>query len=62
MGEGGIQKMLDYNKAATIIAIHIGALDHETVSRNSLRALLDTIRVDSIRVFILEDGETIDFQ
>ncbi|MEO0505097.1 MAG: MBL fold metallo-hydrolase [Bacteroidota bacterium] len=62
MGEGGIQKMLDYNKDATVIAIHIGALDHETVSRNSLRAFLDTNREDSNRVFIPEDGETIDFQ
>ncbi|MBS9462907.1 MBL fold metallo-hydrolase [Flagellimonas sp. 389] len=61
MGEEGILKILDYNKDSNIIAVHIGALDHETVSRTSLRNFLDTYQVDSKRVFIPEDGEVFNF-
>ena len=53
--------MLNYKVDSTIVAVHIGALDHETVSRDSLRKFLDTNDVNMERVFIPEDGEKIDF-
>lgn len=61
MGEDDVLKVLNYKVDSTIVAVHIGALDHETVSRDSLRKFLDTNDVNMERVFIPEDGETIDF-
>lgn len=61
MGEEDLLQMLDYKNDSTIVTVHIGALDHETISRDSLRKFLDTNDVNMERVFIPEDGETVDF-
>ncbi|WP_422860676.1 MBL fold metallo-hydrolase [Flagellimonas sp. S174] len=61
MGEDDVLKMLNYKNDSTIVTVHIGALDHETVSRDSLRKFLDTNDVNMERVIIPEDGETVDF-
>jgi L-ascorbate metabolism protein UlaG (beta-lactamase superfamily) len=44
---------------ATIIATHMEALDHATVSRADLRAAADAAQITSSRLLIPEDGEQI---
>ena len=61
MGEGDVLKLLDYKVDTTIVAVHIGALDHETLSRDGLRSFLSTKNVNMDRIYVPEDGETIVF-
>lgn len=59
MDEKQVLKLLTYKKQITIVAVHIGALDHETVSRKSLKEYLSTNRINMERVYVPEDGEMI---
>ena len=61
MGEGDVLKLLDYKVDTIIVAVHIGALDHETLSRDGLRSFLSTKNVNMDRIYVPEDGETIAF-
>lgn len=47
--------------ASTIIATHMEALDHATVSRAALRAAADAAGIDRAQLLIPADGETITY-
>lgn len=44
---------------AVIIAVHMEALDHATVTRNNLRNLADKESISREKLLIPEDGQTI---
>jgi hypothetical protein len=46
---------------STIVAIHLEALDHCTVSRKDLRTAATPADIDSARLVIPQDGETATF-
>ncbi|MCG8687076.1 MAG: MBL fold metallo-hydrolase [Desulfobacterales bacterium] len=46
---------------ATVVAIHMEALDHATVSRQELKALADAANLTSEQFMIPQDGETLTF-
>lgn len=46
---------------ATIIAVHMEALDHATITRDQLRATADAAGIASERLLIPADGETINW-
>ena len=50
-----------YADTSTIIAVHMEALDHATVTREDLRRLADKEGIPAEKLLIPEDGETIIF-
>jgi hypothetical protein len=46
---------------AIVVAIHMEALDHCKVSRKALRELAAENKISAERLFIPEDGETLNF-
>lgn len=52
-------ELCNYTNGSQIIATHMDALDHETVSRKSLRAFAKEKRIETGKLFIPEDGETL---
>lgn len=46
---------------ARVIAIHMEALDHATVTRKELRALADKMGISARQLLIPEDGDILDF-
>ena len=50
-----------YADTSTIIAVHMEALDHATVTREDLRRLVDNEGIPAEKLLIPEDGETIIF-
>lgn len=59
MDEVQVFELLEYKKDTKIITVHIGALDHETVTRKSMKAYLEHKKVDINRFYIPEDGAII---
>ncbi|MUP39174.1 MBL fold metallo-hydrolase [Labilibaculum euxinus] len=59
MDEKQVLEMVTDKSSFKVIAVHIGALDHETVSRKHLKTYLKTHQVDTKRIFVPEDGERI---
>ena len=59
MDEVQVFELLEYKKDTKVITVHIGALDHETVTRKSMRTYLEHKNVPINRFYILEDGEII---
>ncbi|GET25555.1 MBL fold metallo-hydrolase [Prolixibacter sp. NT017] len=59
MDEKQVLKLLTYREQISVVAVHIGALDHETVSRKSLKEYLRTSGIDMRQVYVPEDGEMI---
>lgn len=44
-----------------VVAVHMDAVDHATVTREQLKKTADRLNVESHRIIIPEDGETIEF-
>lgn len=61
MDEEQVLELLNYKKDTKVITVHIGALDHETVSRKSMKRYLGNNHVNMKRVYVPEDGEIIEF-
>jgi L-ascorbate metabolism protein UlaG (beta-lactamase superfamily) len=61
MDEEQTLTMLDAAPNAVIIAVHMEALDHCTVSRTMLRKVADDAGIATWRLIIPEDGETLSF-
>lgn len=59
MDEKQVLEMLNYMDSFKVITVHIGALDHETVTREKMKAYLKSHPIDMKRVFVPEDGEKI---
>ena len=59
MDEQQVLELMNYCKDAAVVTVHIGALDHETVSRESMKAYLEKNLMNVNLVHIPEDGETI---
>ena len=53
--------VLHASPAAVVVAIHLEALDHCHVSRQSLRQTADAAAIPASRLMIPQDGETISF-
>ena len=47
---------------AAVVAIHLEALDHGTISRSSLRSAADRAGIKPDRLLIPDDGETLSFR
>ncbi|WP_291860283.1 MBL fold metallo-hydrolase [Marinilabilia sp.] len=60
MDEKQVLELLTYKKDTIVVTVHIGALDHETVTRKSMKEYLENHLVNMNRVFVPEDGETIE--
>ena len=60
MDEKQVFELLNYKKDTIVITVHIGALDHETVTRKSMREYLKNMHVDMKRVYIPTDGEIVE--
>ena len=60
MDAAQVSRLCDYAPDSQVVATHVGALDHETVTRAELRAALKK-SVDSDQLFIPEDGQTLVF-
>jgi len=54
-------ELASYAKESQIVAVHLEALDHCTVSRASLKRAVLRSRIDSKRFFIPMDGEVMKF-
>jgi len=54
-------KTVNASQDAVVVAIHMEALDHCRVSRETLRQMADRAAIPSSRLMIPEDGETIAF-
>ena len=52
---------LNASQGAVVVAIHMEALDHCNVSRETLRQMADAAAISSSRLMIPKDGETICF-
>ncbi|MCG6189369.1 MBL fold metallo-hydrolase [Maribellus maritimus] len=61
MDEKQVLQLLNHKKDTTVVTVHIGALDHETVSRKELRQFLKNNDVCGNRYHVPEDGEIIKF-
>jgi L-ascorbate metabolism protein UlaG (beta-lactamase superfamily) len=61
MDEKQVLELLNDKKDTTVITVHIGALDHETVSRKSLKEYLKNNNVNTNRFYVPENGETVQF-
>ncbi len=59
MDEKQLYRLLAYKKDTCVVAVHIGALDHETVTREHLAKYLSGKLIDMKRVFIPEEGDNI---
>lgn len=62
MDEKQVLKLLTYKKDAVVVTVHIGALDHETVSRGSMKEYLKNNNINANRYYIPEDGEGVEFR
>ena len=51
-----------YAKASRVVAVHLDALDHGTVSRNDLKLRRKQANVSSDRLIIPKDGETLSLE
>jgi L-ascorbate metabolism protein UlaG (beta-lactamase superfamily) len=60
MNEEQVVALCSYASHAQIVATHLGALDHDTVSRQGLRKYA-SVQVESGQLLIPEDGQTIFF-
>ncbi len=60
MDEKQVLDLLNYKKDTIVITVHIGALDHETVTRKSMKEYLENLHVNMERVYIPEDGKIIE--
>ncbi|MBT32480.1 MAG: hypothetical protein CMO01_22680 [Thalassobius sp.] len=61
MNEEQVFKLYEYSPKSQIITVHIGALDHDTVTRSGLRSFLDSKGIASDKILIPEDGEKLSF-
>ena len=57
MNEEQVYELHKHSPQSKIVVAHIGALDHETVSRNGLRNYMEEKKVKSTQILIPEDGE-----
>ena len=57
MNETETFKVLDALPDATLIAVHLEALDHCTVTRQSLKQMAIKNKIDSNRFLVPEDGQ-----
>ncbi len=60
MDEEQVLELLNYKKDTTVITVHIGALDHETVTRKSMKEYLENLHVNMERVYSPEEGKIIE--
>jgi L-ascorbate metabolism protein UlaG (beta-lactamase superfamily) len=60
MDEKQVLELLNYKKDSTVITVHIGALDHETVTRKSMKEYLENHHINMNRVYVPEDGESLE--
>ncbi|MAG85833.1 MAG: Zn-dependent hydrolase [Flavobacteriaceae bacterium] len=59
MDKKQVLEMMNYMDSMKVIVTHIGALDHETVTREQMKVYLKSKSVNMDRVFVPEDGEKI---
>lgn len=59
MDEKQVLKLLNYRKETTVITAHLGALDHETVTRTQMKEFMQASNIDMKRLHVPEDGEII---
>jgi uncharacterized ubiquitin-like protein YukD len=55
-------RICSYASASQVVAIHMDALDHGTVSRDDLLKARNKAKVSSNNLIIPEDGETLIFE
>jgi L-ascorbate metabolism protein UlaG (beta-lactamase superfamily) len=48
--------------ASTVIAVHMEALDHATISRQMLRHTAEAVHIDAARLHIPDDGDVIEIK
>ncbi|HIR17252.1 MAG TPA: MBL fold metallo-hydrolase [Candidatus Caccocola faecigallinarum] len=60
MGTEDVAKAAAFLPEAKIVAVHMDAINHCTISRRDIKDLAKTLKIED-RVFVPEDGETIDF-
>ncbi|WP_341224428.1 MBL fold metallo-hydrolase [uncultured Arcticibacterium sp.] len=59
MDEKQVLELLNYRDETTVITVHMGALDHETVSREQMKEFIKASNIDMKRLRVPEDGEVI---
>lgn len=60
MGTADVAKAAAFLPEAEIVAVHMDAINHCTVSRKNVRALAKMLKIED-RVHVPEDGETVAF-
>lgn len=61
MGKLDVERMYHFSPNSKLIAVHIDAVNHGTLSKKELKAFLEVRNLDESRVFIPNDGEKIEF-
>ena len=60
MGTADVAKAAAFLRGAEIVAVHMDAINHCTVSRKNVRDLAKMLKIED-RVHVPEDGETVEF-
>ncbi len=61
MDDGMALEICQIAPSAKVVAIHMEALDHATVTRKDLKSMAEKNNISSDRFFIPEDGDTLTF-
>lgn len=61
MDAAQVYQLMAYHTDSSVVAIHIGALDHETLTRDDLKHFLATKDVDMGRFHVPLEGESLTF-
>ena len=61
MGEDDMYRAYEATRSAKVIAIHMEAVNHATLSRESLRAFIEQKKLSSDRALVPQNGQSYSF-